>query len=119
MNDPDQKGGRIRNTVFQMHKMQLHLPREQLSAPLVGSLKWSEGRVKVEKISGTYVSSIDTKKREVYLEGSEAIYRYADDSMILLLEKAMTRKATFIVKDQVISWIELKGRARPNAATSK
>ena len=102
-----------------MHKMQLHLPRGQLSAPLIGRLKWSEGKVKVEKISNAYVSSIDTEKREVCLEGSEAVYRYADDSLILLLQKAMTRKATFIVKDRVISWIELKGRVRPNAATSK
>lgn len=67
--------------------------------------------MKVEKITNTYVSSIDTKKHEVYLEGSEAVYRYADDSMILLLKKAMTRKATFIVKDQVISWIELRKQA--------
>ncbi|NIR88066.1 hypothetical protein GWO13_11210 [Candidatus Bathyarchaeota archaeon] len=66
--------------------------------------------MKVERISNTYVSSIDTEKRQVYLEGTEAAYRYADDSMILLLQKAMTRKATFVVKDRVISWIELKGR---------
>jgi len=66
--------------------------------------------VKVEKISNTYVRDIDTDKREVRLEGSEVVYRYADDSMILLLQKAMTRKGTFIVKDRVISWIELKGR---------
>jgi len=64
--------------------------------------------VKVEKISNTCVSSIDTKKREVGLEGSEVVYRYADVSMILLLQKAMTRKATFIIKDRVISWIELE-----------
>ena len=63
--------------------------------------------MKVEKISNTYVSSIDTEKREVYLEDSEAAYRYADDSMVLLLQKAMTRKATFIIKDGVISWVEL------------
>jgi len=66
--------------------------------------------VKVEKIPNTYVSSIDTEKREVCLEGSEVVYRYADDSMVLILQKAMTRKATFIVKDRVISWIQLKGR---------
>jgi len=65
--------------------------------------------MKVERISNTYVSSIDTEKCEVYLEGSKAVYRYADDSMILLLQKAMTKKATFVVKDRVISWIELKG----------
>jgi len=64
--------------------------------------------VKVEKIPNTYVSSIDTEKREVCLEDSEAVYRYNDDSMVLLLQKAMTRKATFIIKDRVISWIELK-----------
>ena len=64
--------------------------------------------MKVEKISNTYVSSIDTEKREVYLEDSKTTYRYADDSMILLLQKAMTRKATFIIKGGVISWIELK-----------
>jgi len=63
--------------------------------------------VKVEKISNTHVSSIDTEKREVWLEDSEAVYRYADDSMVLLLQKAMTRKATFIIKDRVVSWIEL------------
>jgi len=64
--------------------------------------------VKVEKISNTYVSSIDTEKREVCLEDSEAAYRYADGSMVLLLQKAMTRKATFIIKGGVISWVELK-----------
>lgn len=64
--------------------------------------------MKVERISNKYVSSIDTEKREVWLEGSEAVYRYADDSMILLLQKAMTKKATFVIKDRVISWIELK-----------
>jgi len=64
--------------------------------------------VKVEKISNTYVSSLDTEKREVYLEGSEAVYRYTDDSMVILLQKAMTRKATFIIKNRIISWIELK-----------
>jgi len=68
--------------------------------------------VKVEKISNTYVSSIDTEKREVCLEDSEATYRYADDSMILLLQKAMTRKATFIIKDHVVSWVELKEEVR-------
>ena len=62
----------------------------------------------MEKISNTCVSSVDTKKREVVLEGSEVVYRYADGSMILLLQKAMTRKATFIIKDRVISWIELE-----------
>jgi hypothetical protein len=36
--------------------------------------------VKVEKISNTYVRDIDTDKREVRLEGSEVIYRYADAS---------------------------------------
>lgn len=66
--------------------------------------------MKVEKISNTYVNRIDTEKREVCLEGSEVVYRYADDSMIVLLQKAMTRKATFIIKDHVISWIELKRR---------
>ena len=63
--------------------------------------------MKVEKVSNTYVSSIDTEKREVCLEDSEAVYRYADASMVLLLQKAMTRKATFIIKDGVISWVEL------------
>jgi len=64
--------------------------------------------VKVEKISNTYVSSLDTEKREVYLEGSETAYRYVNDSMVTLLQKAMTRKATFIIKNRIISWIELK-----------
>ena len=64
--------------------------------------------MKEKKISNTYVSSIDTEKREVCLEDSEAAYRYADDSMVLFLQKAMTRKATFIIKDHVVSWMELK-----------
>ncbi len=63
--------------------------------------------MKAEKISNTYVSSIDTEKREVCLEDSEAAYRYADDSMVLLLQKAMTRKATFIIKDHVVGCVEL------------
>ena len=69
-------------------------------------MKWST--VKVEKISNTYVSSLDTEKREVYLEGSETAYRYTNDSMVILLQKAMTRKATFIIKNRIISWIELE-----------
>ena len=64
--------------------------------------------MKVEKIPNTYVSSIDTEKREVCLEDSEVVYCYNDDSMVLLLQKAMTKKATFIIKDRVISWIELE-----------
>ena len=68
--------------------------------------------MKVEKISNTYVSSIDTENREVCLEDSEAVYRYADDSMVLLLQKAMTRKATFIIKNHVISWVELSEEVR-------
>lgn len=64
--------------------------------------------MKVKKIANTYVHSIDTRKREVYLEGGKVPYRYADDSIVLLLQKAMTRKATFIVKDSVISWIQLE-----------
>jgi hypothetical protein len=31
MDSSNRKFGRIFNTVFQMHKMQLHLPREKLS----------------------------------------------------------------------------------------
>jgi len=69
-------------------------------------MKWST--VKIEKMSNTYVSSLDTEKREVYLEGSETAYRYADDSMVTLLQKAMTRKATFIIRNRIISWIELE-----------
>ena len=64
--------------------------------------------MKGKKIADTHVSSIDTDKREVCLENGEPAYRYADDLMVLLLQKAMTRKATFIIKDHVISWIELK-----------
>jgi len=63
--------------------------------------------VKVKKVSNTCVSSIDTAKRKVRLEDSKVIYRYKDDSIVLLLQKAMTRKATFIIKDGVISWVEL------------
>jgi hypothetical protein len=64
--------------------------------------------VKVKKISNTCVNSIDTAKRKVRLEDSKVLYRYKDDSLLLLLQKAMTKKATFIVKGGVISWIELK-----------
>jgi len=72
--------------------------------------------VKLEKISDTYVSSLDTDKREVWLEGSACAYRYADDSMVLLLQKAMTRKAVFVIKNQVISWIELQEEMRGRAS---
>jgi len=73
--------------------------------------------VKIKKIFNTYVSRLDTEKREVYLEGSEAVYHYANDSMLLILQKAMTKKATFIIKDGVISWVELA--RTPMHATSK
>ena len=73
--------------------------------------------MKIKKILNTYVSSFDTEKHEVYLEGSEVVYRYADDSMVLLLQKAMTAKATFVTKDGVISWVELA--RTPTRATSK
>jgi len=68
--------------------------------------------VKGKKIADTHVSSIDTDKREVCLENGEPAYRYADDLMVLLLQKAMTRKATFIIKGGVISWVELKEEVR-------
>jgi len=64
--------------------------------------------MKIEKVSNTSVRRIDTNKREVLLEGSAHAYSYVDDSIVLLLQKAMTRKAIFIIKNQVISWIELK-----------
>ncbi len=67
--------------------------------------------MKVEKISATYVASIDTEKHEVCLEYSDSVYRYANDSMALLLQKAMTRKATFIIKGQSVSWVELEEEA--------
>jgi hypothetical protein len=63
--------------------------------------------VKVEKISNTYVKSIDTDKHEVHLDDVKGVFSYLDDSMVLLLQKAMTMKATFIIKDRVISWIVL------------
>ena len=66
--------------------------------------------MKVKKISNTCVSSIDTAKRKVRLEDSKILYHYKDDSMVLLLQKAMTKKATFIIKDGVISWVELMER---------
>jgi hypothetical protein len=71
------------------------------------------------EIANTYVSSIDTEKREVRLEGSEAVYHYADDSMILLLQKAMTRRATFIIRDNVVSWIELQDEAHRHASEDR
>jgi len=54
-------------------------------------------------------------RREVCLEGHETVFPYEDDSIILLLQKAMTRKATFITKDGVISWIELENNVPTNA----
>ena len=63
--------------------------------------------MKVERISDACVSSIDSYKRDFCLQDDEAVYRYIDDSIVLLLHEAMTRKATFIIKDWVISWVEL------------
>lgn len=67
--------------------------------------------LKIGRIPDTCVSSINIYKREVWLEGCEEVYRYRDDSMVLLLKKAMTRKATFIIKGRVIDWIDLKENA--------
>jgi len=67
--------------------------------------------VKVGKIINTYVMSLDTSNRKVWLEGDAQAYRYKKDSMILLLQKAMTRRATFIIQDNVVSWIELQEEA--------
>jgi len=64
--------------------------------------------LKIEKVSDTCVSSIDMDKREVWLAGHKTAFRYRDDSLTALLQKAMTRKATFITKDGVIDWIDLK-----------
>ena len=61
--------------------------------------------MKVEKVSNTFVKSIDTDKREVRLDRMKGVFGYLDDSMILLLQKAMTEKATFVIKDRKISWI--------------
>ncbi len=63
--------------------------------------------MKVEKIASTYVRNLDTDERKVWLEGGEQAYRYKNHSMILLLKKAMTRKATFIIQNNVVCWIEL------------
>jgi len=71
--------------------------------------------LKIEKISDTCVSSIDMDKREVCLEGYEETFHYEKDSLNLLLQKAMTRKATFITKDRVIDWVELKKNTPTNA----
>jgi len=73
--------------------------------------------LKIEKISDTCVSNIDMHKREVYLEGYEEAFHYEKDSLALLLQKAMTRKATFITKDRVIDWIDLKKNVPTNAYT--
>jgi hypothetical protein len=72
--------------------------------------------MKIEKVSNTYVRRIDTDKREVWLKGSARAYSYADDSIVLLLQKAMTRKAVFIIKNQTISWIELGKEAHEGAS---
>jgi len=64
--------------------------------------------LKIEKISDVCVSTIDMDKREVCLEGHKETFHFKKDSMALLLQKAMTRKATFITKDRVIDWIDLK-----------
>jgi hypothetical protein len=72
--------------------------------------------VKIEKISDTCVSCLDIDNREVWLEGSAQTYRYADDSMVLLLQKAMTRKAVFVIKNQLISWIALQEKTRERAS---
>lgn len=63
--------------------------------------------MKVEKITSTYVRNLETEKRKVWLEGDAKAYRYKKNSMILLLKKAMTRKATFIIQNNVVCWIEL------------
>jgi len=63
--------------------------------------------LKVERISDACVSSIDSYKRDFCLQDDEAVYRYIDDSIVLLLYEAMTRKAVFVIKDWVISWVEL------------
>ena len=75
--------------------------------------------MKVGKVISTYVMSLDTDKREVWLEGDAQAYRYKKDSMILLLQKAMTRKATFIIQDNVVSWIELHDGKHRRASEHK
>jgi len=60
--------------------------------------------------------SLDTDERKVWLEGDAQEYRYKKDSMILLLQKAMTRKATFIIQDNMVSWIELHDGAHRRAS---
>ena len=72
--------------------------------------------VKVGKIINTYVMSLDTCNRKVWLEGDAQAYRFKKDSMILLLQKAMTRRATFIIQDNVVSWIELQDEAHRHAS---
>ncbi len=74
------------------------------------------GEVKVEKIASTYVRNLDTDKCKVWLEGGEQAYRYKNHSMILLLKKAMTRKATFIIQNNVVCWIELHDGALRRAS---
>jgi hypothetical protein len=60
--------------------------------------------------------SLDTSNRKVWFEGDAQAYCYKKDSMILLLQKAMTRRATFIIQDNVVSWIELQEETRRYAS---
>jgi len=73
----------------------------------------------IEKVSNTYVRRIDTDKREVWLHGSTRAYSYADDSIVLLLQKAMTRKAVFVIKNQLISWISLQEKTHERESKEK
>ncbi len=78
--------------------------------------KFRCGELKVGKIINTYVMSLDTCNRKVWFEGDAQAYRYKKDSMILLLQKAMTRRATFIIQDNMVSWIELQEETRRHAS---
>jgi len=49
MDSPYRNVGRILNTVFQMHQMQLHLPREKLSAPGWEAKLLSKGKRRRDK----------------------------------------------------------------------
>jgi hypothetical protein len=50
MDNPDRRVGRTLNTVLQVHQMQLHLPRNWLSAPLIERQNnWTKGRENAKK----------------------------------------------------------------------
>jgi len=82
MDGPDQRVGKTRNTIFQMHQMQPHLPREQLSAPLIGGEIIEQRKEKPRKSRKSEEKHRAPEKEETSKKGEEELGRMGEEKVV-------------------------------------